>query len=52
MSNEVKKIEKHWFMICKQQQKIEANILVLLITPFSCSFLAKPHPCLFILQLS
>jgi len=29
MGDEVKKVEKHWFMICKQQQNIEANILVL-----------------------
>jgi len=25
MGDEVKKVEKHWFIICKQQQKIEAN---------------------------
>jgi len=25
MADKVKKVEKHWFMICKQQQKIEAK---------------------------
>jgi len=25
MGDEVKKVGKHWFMICKQQQKTEAK---------------------------
>jgi len=28
MGDEVKKVEKHWFMICKQQPKIEAKYAI------------------------